>query len=677
MDWFNRQVNNANSLAQDAAMWAAQRVDRAYAGTQELAVQGAETVDALHNRAVQVISQARNQATQLFQSGQSTQSAAPRPNVHPKPGATRLDRANRALHDLNPLVLQGRAASWAGRSIKESAAGLEELAQDLDAAAPKRSKGVQILTGMTSAGLGFTGGLLDGIGGLADYGGRLIQGDSATLKSTGNAVYSFFEASAYNQAKVQQSIGDTIQEVGTRNGNQTLSRLGKTVSNGSIRVQSMVRSSTRQTVDAVTDAGFHYSSKLNQGFGWTVEIAGVAVDSQALRQTGAQIQSSARQDQRETANGLTRAVDGVIEKRKEEYRGPASAHAVTRDTTRVVAEIATFFVDPTKLGKTGRVAEAMEDASRLARTGERVVESERAIQIRAVERPKTLASAPEGPATVGLPHPQPVAPQPIAAGPSAASNPAPRLERYQVRQTGFANDPRYAQAMDQSVRELAATMPKSFEEALSQVEGSPLAQFRPKVGDQGVQGERFYAPREKGFQTVVGQAEGNFEKYGLAGGERGSVASRVGELTGESGFFRTTVEVEGRQIGLTTTAGNSDQFTWIHNLPKGEDRAALNRRMNSLYQRALEPGRNLTETVGDVGELHFLMSHLMPYERGSASAADLVTRAIFERRGIEVPRLKPGIVPDLEAFVTPTIEEYRRKYASMFETAPRFASAEK
>lgn len=75
------------------------------------------------------------------------------------------------------------------------------------------------------------------------------------------------------------------------------------------------------------------------------------------------------------------------------------------------------------------------------------------------------------------------------------------------------------------------------------------------------------------------------------------------------------------------------------------------------------------ERIGQLGEIHWWLSHAMPDERGSAAKSELTVRALARTVGLTLPPFKQGVVPDLEAFVT-SQEGYRSNYGRLFERPP-------
>jgi avirulence protein len=70
--------------------------------------------------------------------------------------------------------------------------------------------------------------------------------------------------------------------------------------------------------------------------------------------------------------------------------------------------------------------------------------------------------------------------------------------------------------------------------------------------------------------------------------------------------------------------------------------------------------------VGKLAEMHWTLAHAMPDERGSAAKSEMAVRAAAYSVDLELPPFRNGIVPDLEAFVTP-LDEFKKNYEGFFE----------
>ena len=75
---------------------------------------------------------------------------------------------------------------------------------------------------------------------------------------------------------------------------------------------------------------------------------------------------------------------------------------------------------------------------------------------------------------------------------------------------------------------------------------------------------------------------------------------------------------------------------------------------------------SLRQAVDLAAEVYWLLSQAWPFQRGSAGIADLSTKVIFDRLGIEVPLFKTDRYPNIEALLSP-IETFKAEYPSHFQ----------
>ncbi len=87
-------------------------------------------------------------------------------------------------------------------------------------------------------------------------------------------------------------------------------------------------------------------------------------------------------------------------------------------------------------------------------------------------------------------------------------------------------------------------------------------------------------------------------------------------------------------------------------------------------------GKHLTQAdMADInesiGEIHWILSHSMPWGRGSAGISDAYVKALYKSLGIQLSRPKEGISFDLEAFCT-ELEVYKKNYKNLYEKEPKY-----
>lgn len=86
-------------------------------------------------------------------------------------------------------------------------------------------------------------------------------------------------------------------------------------------------------------------------------------------------------------------------------------------------------------------------------------------------------------------------------------------------------------------------------------------------------------------------------------------------------------------------------------------------------------GKDLTEADMDdinenIGEIHWILSHSMPWGRGSAGISDAYVKSLYKSLGIQLSQPKEGISFDLEAFCT-ELDDYKKNYKNLYEREPK------
>lgn len=86
-----------------------------------------------------------------------------------------------------------------------------------------------------------------------------------------------------------------------------------------------------------------------------------------------------------------------------------------------------------------------------------------------------------------------------------------------------------------------------------------------------------------------------------------------------------------------------------------------------IYESIL-PEKNTDAITKSIAKIHWLISQVRPFQRGTAGIADIISKALFETKGIQVSAYKEGVNPNMEAFAMP-LEEYTEKYGNFFSQA--------
>lgn len=79
--------------------------------------------------------------------------------------------------------------------------------------------------------------------------------------------------------------------------------------------------------------------------------------------------------------------------------------------------------------------------------------------------------------------------------------------------------------------------------------------------------------------------------------------------------------------------------------------------------------KNLEFCNNKIAEIHWFLSQVMPFHRGSAGITDIFTKSLYESLGVQVSPWKKGIIPDLEAYAR-KLEDYVKSYPTFFEKPP-------
>ncbi len=125
---------------------------------------------------------------------------------------------------------------------------------------------------------------------------------------------------------------------------------------------------------------------------------------------------------------------------------------------------------------------------------------------------------------------------------------------------------------------------------------------------------------------------------------------------------------------LATPAGMPVQIGDIIHTKTEKNYIPLVREANDLFHQAITPGLSPAERLRAMADLHWILAHAMPDRRGSAAKTELAVRAIGYAVGIELPPFAPGVVPDLEAFLSPR-EEFVSNYETLFSRPPLTSEA--
>lgn len=89
--------------------------------------------------------------------------------------------------------------------------------------------------------------------------------------------------------------------------------------------------------------------------------------------------------------------------------------------------------------------------------------------------------------------------------------------------------------------------------------------------------------------------------------------------------------------------------------------------ISSKYKKikslSLDEKLNATQNIA---RIHYILSNITPFERGSAGIANIITRSLYKSIGLNLPATKKNIALDLEAFHL-SMPDYVKQWHSFFE----------
>lgn len=103
--------------------------------------------------------------------------------------------------------------------------------------------------------------------------------------------------------------------------------------------------------------------------------------------------------------------------------------------------------------------------------------------------------------------------------------------------------------------------------------------------------------------------------------------------------------------------------------------------VNTVFEHIKDLGNRLTNhpeppvlkaLIHETAKVHWLLSHAWPYERGSATIADMFTKVVFDAYGVPTPRWKVDIDPNLHALLTPEVKDFQNDYIGLFDMASEY-----
>ena len=74
----------------------------------------------------------------------------------------------------------------------------------------------------------------------------------------------------------------------------------------------------------------------------------------------------------------------------------------------------------------------------------------------------------------------------------------------------------------------------------------------------------------------------------------------------------------------------------------------------------------LMDAEENIAQIHFIITNSLPFERGTAGVANIMTRSLYNALGIDLPAVKRNVALDLEAFYL-TLDKYKENWNMFFE----------
>lgn len=129
--------------------------------------------------------------------------------------------------------------------------------------------------------------------------------------------------------------------------------------------------------------------------------------------------------------------------------------------------------------------------------------------------------------------------------------------------------------------------------------------------------------------------------------------------------------IDEKPIELTKYAETFCGYSWSHTEPEqiSEILTYCQKLINELITLNIDIHSVAEETNFNekIGTLHWWLAHACPFNRGSAAITEAICKAIFQIHGFKIDW---NLMPDCEALITPSVEDYARNYSSLFKYTP-------
>ena len=245
----------------------------------------------------------------------------------------------------------------------------------------------------------------------------------------------------------------------------------------------------------------------------------------------------------------------------------------------------------------------------------------------------------------------------------AEKTPWESKNRFFIWRAGFDQDPNFAlrlnQAASDAVKDLHSNQLKNATDVLNQ-----LALARNEITSNKKFGLWRTDPK---LSLVTGVTETRYA-LGYEKRIRESILKVRLEDHHTFGSVQTNAWLGLRKIPLTRFNLKAGKIQLLHT-DSAYTKVIMNR-VESLFTEAMNQKLPLPKTIDRVAEIHWWLTQLCPFHRGSASITDAFTKTIFDYRGIETSIWKKELMPDFESFVRPR-EDFIAHYQEFFVEPPR------
>jgi hypothetical protein len=258
--------------------------------------------------------------------------------------------------------------------------------------------------------------------------------------------------------------------------------------------------------------------------------------------------------------------------------------------------------------------------------------------------------------------------QPFGMG--VPASPSINQTRLLIRMPGFQQDVSWAQAMEAVIRDTSTHLQNfpTFTDLLNRL-STQYRHYKQQSTSSSVSNSPYYQAKDAADFAQLRQEIQSTEIKDRYLPYQG----RVSALLDASGRHWMKISTGTTDIPLTMTARVGDKTYWIH--PSPQAFRQLSPMMDKLYRQTLamknQPQNIETRQAAlrNIATLHWLLVQTMPYKRGTAGLADIMSKTLMDALKLPTGPWKAGLAPDLEALTRP-LNDFVSHYAEFFETSP-------